>query len=834
LGFRLAAWPSPLRLALTREGGSGALEYREGRLSGTLRFSVGGARFELVGTGRRAVLSGVLPEVPGLALPEGKLRGVLDLSGAWELSYEAGEVALSASGKGASGEVRLKSPYGGGSLKLAGGVEGDLRVSGWPFYGQRLDLVFTGSQAKLRLSGPAGEAEGELSFEGFRLAQGEARATALDLAALPWIHTRLPYLVGRVDARWTYAEGSGVVRLESRGVGVSEERHPLSLVLEHGKTLLGRLRWAGLDASLRYEDGRYRVRGEGANFPLDLPVRAVVGPIEGGVRFTGRFSGGGPELWLEVAGERVRVYSPGQEMVGQVALVYRDRRLELRKFSFEGDGRMHGQGSWTLGKGGDLSLVVQNADFSPILMLDPRLARWRPRGEGDLELRAKGERLEAEGRGRFSLASVESEIESVSLSYDAARDRMKLVAQGRVTRPVESRLVLEGEGSLKKMRFVATGDLKAPLLAPLSEVWAELTYPDWRVSAKAGSAVLEGTLLPFDVSLSGVLPITYPRYYLISGEADSKLRLRLKEDGFYHLSGEVQVLRALVSLPEERPKLETKKKKTEYPIAFDQVHLFAEGGVVLNNPLAQGEAAGDLYLGGTAADPYLVGRAWALWGNFLLFKHRFEVEEGWARFSPELGIYPELFLRARADTPQGPLYLLAEGRFVRKGERAELVLDTCLAEEEVKTFEACKLLPQEGAAARLLGLGQGQLAEQVLEAAVKNLLIGQLESELAKSLGLDLFRFETGAFEGEGIESTRFTLGKYVSPELFLAYHYDFAEGSRIYASYRRGGFSLTFSTDLSPDPSPEFSLSYAFTESLSSFLRFAENRFELGLEWRP
>ncbi len=834
LGFRLAAWPSPLHLALTRKGGRGALYYREGRLTGTLAFAWRGVRFELVGAGDRLRLSGRTPELPGFALAAGRLNGSYLLDGRWWLDFAAGPVTARAEGRGLGGRLRLESPYGGGTVEFSQGIRGDLSLAGWPFYGQALDLGVSRDRVRFRLRGPAGTAEGFLRFAGYRLVEGGAEAYALDLAGLPWIRQHLPHLVGRVGAVWRYDGEDGLLQVGSAGIGTQEEAYPLALTLRHGEEVRGTLVWAGLKADVSYRQGSYRFAGEGADFPLDLPVRLVVGPIDGGVRFTGRFAGGGPEPWLELAGERVRVYSPGQEMVGRVALAYRRGTLELRRLSFDGDGRMQGEGVWTFGRGGNLRLFVENADFSPLLMLDPRLARWRPEGRGSLELRARGERLEAEGRGRFRLASVETEVERVSLVYDAAGDRFELHADGRVRQPVESRFHLEGEGGLKAMRFTATGDLKAPLLAPLPEVRAELSYPGWKVSARAGEARLEGTLVPFDLTLSGVLPVTYPRYYLTSGEAESALRLVLKDDGLYHLSGEVRVLRALVSLPEERPQIETGKEKRVYPIAFDQVHLHADGGVVLNNPLAQGEAAGDLYLGGTAADPYLVGRAWALWGNFLLLNHRFEVEEGWARFSPELGIYPEIYLRARAETPKGPLYLIAEGRFVRRQDRAELVLDTCLAEEEVRRLEACKLLPQEAAAARLLGLGQGQLAEQMLEAAVKNLLIGQLESELAKSLGLDLFRFETGAFEGGGLESTRFTLGKYLSPELFLAYRYDFAKGSRIYASYRSGGFSLTFATDLSPDPNPEFSLGYTFTSWLSAYLRLEEDRFELGLEWRP
>jgi len=833
LGFFARIVPSPFAVEFGHRRGEGALCYEGGRFSGELSLTLGGLALAFKGEGERVRLSGTAPALPELDLPAGRIEGEADVTGRWRLFYQAGEVRFVGEGRGASGQARLDSPYGGGTLFFEGGLRGDLILRGWPFYGDRLDFRLAGERAFFRLEGPLGAAEGWLRFAGYRLAEGGAEIYALDASALPELRRVLPYLKGRIGGVWRYQEGSGFLQIGSAGIGDADEAYPFAFTLRYGDQTEGRLVWDGLKATFARDREGFRFQGEARDFPLDLPVRLAVGPVEGGVRFTGRFAGGGPEPWLLVAGERVRLYSDRHQMTGEVSLAYEGRTLRLDRFSFRGDGRMEGRGSWTLGKGGDLWLEVENADFSPLLMLDPRLARWRPRAGGDLRLKAQGARLEAEGRGRLELKSVDLEIEGFSLAYDAADDRFKLSAEARLFRPVESRFRLEGSGGMRRFALRAWGDLNAPLLQPLPEVEASFVYPEGRIEAQTDTARLEGTLWPLDLTLNGVLPIAYPRYYLTAGEARSVLRLRLQNDGLYHLSGEVEVLKALVALPEERPKIQESKKEP-FPLVFEAVHIYADDGVVLNNPLAQGEAAGDLYLGGTAADPYLAGRAWALWGNFLLLNHRFEVEEAWARFSPELGIYPELYLRARADTPEGPLYLLAEGRFVRQDGRAELVLDTCLAEEAVTELSACKLLPQEGAAARLLGLGQGQLAEQVLEVAIKNLLIGQLESELAKSLGLDLFRFETGAFEGEGLESTRFTVGKYLSPELFLAYRYDFAEGSRIYASYRHGEYSLTFATDLSPDPNPEFSLTYAFTSDLSAYLRLAEDRFELGLEWRP
>ncbi len=828
LGFRLDLRPGERVLTLTHARGEGALVYREGSVDGRLVLE----GLVLEGKGREVALSGTTPAVPGLPLPAGRLSGRFTLAGAWELAWRAGAFQLRGKGQGMTGRLFWESPFGRGELTLGEGLSGALALRDLPFFGFALDLDFRGPRLDLALKSPAGLVEGFARFDGFRLAEAGAQALSLDLAALPFLKAKLPHLVGRVGAVWRFQGGEGLLQVGSAELGIEGAAYPFALTLRHRRGVTGELVWAGLRAGFEWDD-RLRFTGEARDFPLELPAALLVGPIEGSVRATGRFAGGGPEPWLELAFERVRVLAGRGQMVGEVALRYREGTLEIRRLALEGDGRMHGAGRWTFGTGGDFWLTVENADFTPVLRLDPRLARYLPTGRGDLAVEGRGQRLLARGQGAFALAGVSGRVEDLSLDYDAGLGTFSLTLSGAVEKPVQSRFRLAGGGRPGAFSLSAEGDLVAPLLAPIAGVEARFSYPAMTLSAQAGTARLSGRVWPTDLTLTGRLPLAYPRYYLTSGEAEVALRLRLEEDGLYHLSGEAEVLRALLALPEKRPVVEERRKRA-LPLAFDRVRIHAAGGVVLNEPLAQGELGGEVFLGGTAGDPYLAGEVRALRGSFLLLNHRFEVEKGWARFSPELGIYPRLFLRARAETPEGPILLFANGHFERKGERAELVLETCLSDLEVETLEACKLLPQEGAAARLLGLGEGELAQQVLELAVKNLLIGQLESELAKSLGLDLFRFETGAFQGEGIASTRFTLGKYLSPDFFLAYRYDFAEGSRIYARYQRDGLSVTFATDLSPEPSPEFSLGYAFTDALAAYLRLAENRFELGLEWRP
>ncbi len=224
---------------------------------------------------------------------------------------------------------------------------------------------------------------------------------------------------------------------------------------------------------------------------------------------------------------------------------------------------------------------------------------------------------------------------------------------------------------------------------------------------------------------------------------------------------------ALLSLP-EKP-LPVREGGARPPLVFDDLRIHADRGVFVRAPLVEGELGGELFLGGSAQDPYLSGSARALRGSFVLFNRRFEIIEGVARFSPEHGLLPEVFLKAKSEAPEGAIYLVAEGRVVRRGDKLAFELDPCLSLTPAEDLLSCKAQPQEEAAARLLGLS-GQRAEVAAGVAVENLLVNQLENALSRALGLDVVRVETHVLAGQGLESTRFTLGKFITPEELAQY----------------------------------------------------------------
>lgn len=97
----------------------------------------------------------------------------------------------------------------------------------------------------------------------------------------------------------------------------------------------------------------------------------------------------------------------------------------------------------------------------------------------------------------------------------------------------------------------------------------------------------------------------------------------------------------------------------------------------MQESLAQGELAGDLYLGGTYGDPYLSGEVWPLWGSFRLWDALFSLDPGQSRlyFSPDRGILPRFALEARAEVRGYQVGLAVEGEFLRENGRVKVRLE---------------------------------------------------------------------------------------------------------------------------------------------------------------
>ena len=169
------------------------------------------------------------------------------------------------------------------------------------------------------------------------------------------------------------------------------------------------------------------------------------------------------------------------------------------------------------------------------------------------------------------------------------------------------------------------------------------------------------------------------------------------------------------------------------------------------------------------------------------------------------------------------VYLSAEGHFVRQDGTRRLVLEPHLRSDppyDERVLYALLALGTTSPAEVPVELTQGALS-----AAVEGLVIGQLERELARALGLDVLRVEAPVLTGGDLADTRFTIGKYLNPDLFLGYRVDrtrfVAEG------------------DVSRSPSLNFSVLYALQQDVNVFFQIEGaneqegSEVSFGFEWR-
>jgi hypothetical protein len=266
-------------------------------------------------------------------------------------------------------------------------------------------------------------------------------------------------------------------------------------------------------------------------------------------------------------------------------------------------------------------------------------------------------------------------------------------------------------------------------------------------------------------------------------------------------------------------------------VEFANIQLKADRGIIIQESLAQGELAGEIFLNGDFSNPFLSGEVVPLRGSFRLWDRDFTIRDrgsdqrSYARFSPAAGILPELQIVADTqvqdrgqDNRRIQINLTLKGEFLRQNGRIKVNLtptfEAIYNNEIARKFDGQPYTEAEIYALLLLGRSDlsalpADIAQTGLQAAIQNFIVGQLERELAKVLGLDQVRVEIPALNGGTIEETRFTIGRYLSPELFFAYSVDLRGYQTVFAEYLQGDYRLRFSTEVFPQPRPEISFGW-------------------------
>ncbi|RDI94650.1 translocation/assembly module TamB [Meiothermus sp. QL-1] len=886
-----------LVLELSAPGlGTGALRLAQGQLGGAMTLSLYGLEASLEGSGEELRLRVRHPETPWLPWGAGGLEGRVGLDGAWRLLYQdvGRRQRLRAEGRLLEGRLEAEGAWLEGQMRYAQSAwQGRLRAN-LPLetLASRLELELEGREvleARGHLRGDLGrlDLEARLGREG-----PSARAGFDDLAVeeVPWVNGRLPFLTGRATGSLLYEQGRLRFELKSPALRVRGDELALASRLEgvwqggRGEALLSLERASaqgeGLGANrttLRLRLGGGRLEGEASAqaFPLHWLFSAWAGELAGRAFWTGqaRFSLNLEDPWASRGvwvGEYLRFEGGGDTLVGRAALRFEQERLYIDHLALSGKGTWSGSGYYGR-RGSDLQLNLENTVFTPVLQVIPNLKPLTPEGSGTLRLRANGRTFElALEDFKFRLGPVRAETPRALVRVaDSARAEGRL----RLTAPYPAEAQLSGEGDLSSFTVRAVGSANLPLLSPDEPFALSFSYPAYTLDAtlQRRPARLYGTLFPqLILTLQGQVPVSYPRYFLLDGLLDTNLILRYQR-GSYLLQGAVEVLRARLGLPEGEREVsialpaEPAQAGGGMPVEFVNVQIRAERGVLIQESLAQGELAGEVYLSGSLLDPYLSGEVVPLRGSFRLWDRDFVIrdrgqERSYARFTPSAGILPELQIIAdttvldRAqDNQRIQVNLTLRGTFVRQNGRIKVNLTpsfVALAGGEPARKNDGEVYTEAEIYALLL-LGRSDLsalpadiAQTGLQAAVQNFIVGQLERELARALGLDQVRLEIPALNGGTLEETRFTVGRYLSSELFLAYSVDLRGYQTLFAEYQQGDFRFRFSSEVFPRPRPELTLGYTLrplgidltldlATGVSDGVRGDGIRFGVGLTFR-
>ncbi len=278
-------------------------------------------------------------------------------------------------------------------------------------------------------------------------------------------------------------------------------------------------------------------------------------------------------------------------------------------------------------------------------------------------------------------------------------------------------------------------------------------------------------------------------------------------------------------------------------VVFRNVPVRAPSGIRVDESIARAELGGDLVLAGTGSAPTLNGQIRAIRGSVDLRDNSFNIDSGSAVFGGT-SLYPVLAVSATGDVPLSGggtvgVNLTLDGRFgpTASGSNA-LTLDTHLRCVRGCVAAGVDLSPSNPSAeAQLYSLvavgtpdltslpnNLGTLGTSALKTALNLFVLGELQRNIARALGVDVFRINA-ALPGENGSTTfgaTFTVGSYLTKQLYLQYRVDLTGLGLIDATYTTPDNLFTFKAstpiqglDLST-LRPSFSAAYNLTNRSS------------------
>nr|WP_246580727.1 translocation/assembly module TamB domain-containing protein [Deinococcus aestuarii] len=259
--------------------------------------------------------------------------------------------------------------------------------------------------------------------------------------------------------------------------------------------------------------------------------------------------------------------------------------------------------------------------------------------------------------------------------------------------------------------------------------------------------------------------------------------------------------------PEQRPARPFLER-----LVFEDIPIRAPNGIRVDEALARAEFTGNLVVSGTGARPRLRGDILAQRGTLFLRENEFALRTGRVTFPGE-GVYPSFAVvaagtvRSSTSGQQVPVTLNVGGSF-RTLQSGESVLDlqtnlNCTAagnacvdpvtgnpytEAQLYALVATGVPNLEALPGNLAALGTS-----ALQTALNVFVLGEIERNVARALGLDVFRLTPNLSVDDGTLGATLTLGSYLTRDLYLQYQVDLSGQGLLDATYSTPDGRVTF-----------------------------------------
>jgi TamB, inner membrane protein subunit of TAM complex len=291
-------------------------------------------------------------------------------------------------------------------------------------------------------------------------------------------------------------------------------------------------------------------------------------------------------------------------------------------------------------------------------------------------------------------------------------------------------------------------------------------------------------------------------------------------------------------------------------IIFEDIPIRAPNGVRVDENLAQAELSASLSLAGTGAAPRLSGEVRSLRGNLLLRDNNFNLQRALATFDGS-SLYPVFSLTAQGSVPsQGRnigVQLQADGSFVVASGARALKLDTalscttCASPDQYSQAELYSLLALGTTDITTVGSNVGALGQNAISTALNLFVLSELQRNIARALGVDVFRISSNLITPEGNFDAKFTVGTYLTKQFYVQYQVDLTGKGIFDATYTTSDDRFTFraSTPIQgldlQSVQPSFSVAYNINPRSSLTLGVksgtpplgSSTRFSVGYSYR-